>query len=408
MNTNNKVYNVLVATGTQAVAAKDSTLDNLAVGQIGVFDRATMLAIDGTERVRNFFIAVGADKSGNGTKDDLYTSAGQQIERANIRDYSFRPHTPGRPQIFTFGGYVYGKCDTEYGIRLEFQNQDVYNLQGFNQFSKYYSMNTGCCTGCESCPTGDANEITIGLVKSVNADLDKLVTAVIIARQNLVAATHGITADIAAGAVVPEAEALKLVTYNKGQTNVNNKVFTDIRFTTNALAIQTYCSINLNYKYPRFTKVEPAKVEGFDCEGTFTVTQTPAAEEGLGYDINQLEYNAGGWENNPGPYRTSEVVGVAFPIKYQATANLQYDLFTLSYDEFAEAGWGNYQHDLCTYIAIPSASTTTRNGFAAIIDRLVAPAGLDALADDAAAANVSPTAQEPTSGKTQATDGISQ
>lgn len=411
MSTNNHVSQVLVTSGDQAPAAAGTDLDALAIGQIGVFDRENNVALAGTEQVKDFYIAVGIDSTGDAVKDDICTSAGQMIQKRNIKEYSFRPHTPAKPMIFTLSDYS-AECEKEYGIKLEFRNQDVYARQGYVQFIKSYLYTTGCCDSCDTgCPSGDANEVTVGLCDVVNNDENGLVIAEAIARQAVTIATHGTSVDYAEGDVMTKADVQALITYNAA--NPTTAVYTDLQFTTVPVKVNSFCNVNLKYKYPRFTVVIPSKVRGFDqnvagfdCTGVFETTQEPVAEEGNGYDVRQKEYNAGGWNGNPGPYRTSLATGVAFDIDYKADASVKYDQFHLEYDQFSVAGWGEHLNNLSTMIAIPATDTNTRDAFAAIIDGLVAPFGFDALADDTATADVDPTVDEPTEDKTVDTDGL--
>lgn len=473
MSTNNDVFNVLVTTGDQAVAAKDSTLDSLAVGQIGVFDRATNLAIDGTVLVKDFFIAVGLDTDGDTVKDDIATSAGQMIQRRNIKEYTFRPHTAAQPMIFELTGFE-PNCDTDYALRLEFRNMEIYKRQGYNQFSKAYTVRTSCCEDCDTCPSGDCQELGNLLVDEINLDEDNLANAKLFVNQGSITITGEPTADgditvtangeakvvaildadDAAGVADKIAAAFAGSTVNLAVSDsVDTVTFTElktvsgttgtvvyddtdttgatatvvdytsavvtteelaaltgvcpgIRVTSNPLSVRNYCSINLKYYHPRQTIMVPSLVEGFDCNGTLTTTQEAAMEEGNGYDIKQKEYHAGGWTGNPGPYRVSQATGTALDITYQAAANVKYDQFMLAYDQFSVAGWQENLNNLATIIAIPATDTTTRDGFAAVIDGLVAGIGLDALADDAAAADVDPANVEATEDKTTATDGI--
>lgn len=473
MSTNNDVFNVLVTTGDQAVAEKGSDLDALAVGQIGVFNRDTNLAIDGTEQIKDFFIAVGVDKDGDTVKDDIAVSAGQMIQKRNIKEYTFRPHTPALPMIVELTDYL-ASCDTDYAVRLEFRNQEVYRRQGYNQYSKAYTVRTACCEGCEDCPSGDCQELANLLVTDINNDADDLVLAELFVNQgsieitgeptgdgNITVTANGesqivaiLDADDAAGVATKIAAAFAsstvnlavadgafvyfyplgnsvsnptgTVTYDDTDTtgatadvvNSTSVVVTSeelaalegvcpgIRMTTKPLAVRNFCNINLKYYHPRQTAIVPALVEGFDCNGTLTTTQEPRMEEGNGYDIKQKEYHAGGWEGNPGPYRVSQATGTAFNITYLADQTVEYDQFMLAYDQFSVSGWQEHLNNLATIIAIPATDTTTRDALAAILDNLVAPLGLDALADDAAAADVDPANVEATEDKTTDTDGI--
>ena len=150
-------------------------------------------------------------------------------------------------------------------------------------------------------------------------------------------------------------------------------------------------------------------VEGFNCNGKVTVTQTAVDEEGHGYDIKQKEYHAAGWNGKPGVYRASTALGLAMPgFKYFADETKKYDQFNLVYDFFSTAGWKEYLNNLMTVVAIPEGDTTTRNAFATVIDAILANAtlGFEALADDAAAASTVATVIEKTPPADFATDGI--
>ena len=161
MSRNNDVFQVLVTKGNQAVLAKDKKVTELAPGQIGVFDFNTNLSIDATTTAipRNFYFAVGLDPNGTGSITDIAKSSGSHIQGKNIAFYSFRPHTPGRPMKVLLKDYV-ANCETEYGIKLELRNQEIYKTQGYNQFTKSYTMVTGCCNCAAPCDIKDANEIT--------------------------------------------------------------------------------------------------------------------------------------------------------------------------------------------------------------------------------------------------------
>jgi len=138
MARNNDVFQVLVTSGTQAPLTAGLKITDLGVGQIGVFDFDTNLSItSGTPR--NFYLAVGLDRDGDGVLDDVAKSAGSHIQGKNIAFYSFRPHTPGRPMKVVLKDYT-ANCETEYGVKLEMRNQEIYRTQGYNQFTHTYMM----------------------------------------------------------------------------------------------------------------------------------------------------------------------------------------------------------------------------------------------------------------------------
>lgn len=405
MSRNNDVFHLLVTKGNQAVLAKDKKVIDLAPGQIGVFDYNTNLSFDATVAnvPKNFYLAAGID-AGNGTLRDIMKSAGSHVQGKNIAFFSFRPYTPGRAMKVLLKDYV-AKCETKYGIKIELKNQEIYKTQGYNQFTKTYSMKTSCCDGCApTCPSGDANEITRQLLVNILNDPSGLITARAVARQALTAATNGVATDITKGGVVSDADLTAIMAFNAAQTNPTKFVYTDLEIETIPQNIQDFTSVSLNYMYPRQTVAIVSKVEGFECTGAVQVTQTAVFEEGAGIDVKQLEYIAKGWTE--GPYRVSTVNAIAENRAFVTDASTKYDVFALTYDQFSLGGWLEYLHNEASIIAIPTADTVTRNGLAAILDKITVPQGFDALADDAAAAIANPATIEKTEDKGTATDGI--
>lgn len=392
MSRNNDVSKVLVTSGNSAVLAADNKPEDLAVGQIGVFDADTGLSVDATSTPKTFYLAVGVDDNGDAVMDDIETSAGQLIQRNNVRYYSFRPHTAAQPMIFDVTGYTKALCDYEYILRLEFRNQEIYRIQGSNQFTKAYAFKTSCCN--EDQANLDGNEITIKLVEAINTDDSGLVTAVAVTRQALTAATHGVAADLAEGAVVSDSDMTAIQAFNAA--NAGSEVFTDVRITSVPLAINNFTGINLKYFHPRQTIIIPSLLEGFECEGTTEVVQDAAMEEGSGFDIQQKEYHTFGW-GKTGPYVVNTATGTSKELVYRASKTVKYDQIALEYDQFSVGGWQEYLNNLSTIVAVPDNDTTTRNGLITILDAFLTPLGFDALIDDAALASTTDTVVEPTS-----------
>lgn len=403
MSRNNDVFHLLVTKGNQAVLAKDKKVTELLPGQIGIFNYDTNLSFDATVAAapKNFYLAVGID-AGNGTTGDIMKSAGSHVQGKNIAFYSFRPYTPGRPMKVLLKDYV-ANCETEYGVKLELRNQEIYRTQGYNQFTKTYMMKTSCCDGCEpTCPSGDANEITKQLFINISNDPSGLVKANIKPRAGAVLPS-GVTVDAQGNLTLAQVDTIMAA--NAAQTNPANFVYTDLEIETVPQTIQDFCSVSLNYMYPRQTVAILTKVGDFKCSGTVATTQTAVFEEGAGIDVKQLEYKTKGWTE--GPYRVSTVNGVADNRIFITDANAKYDVFALTYDQFSLGGWLEYFHNQASVIAIPTADTVTRDGVAAILDKVAVAQGFEALADDAAAAVVNSTVIEKTTDKSVTTDGIS-
>ena len=402
MARNNDVFQVLVTSGNYEVLLVGKKVADLNPGQIGVFDANTNLAIDGTLGNRNFYLAVGLDLNGDGVTDEVAKSTGSHIQKKNIQFYSFRPHTPGRPMKVVLKDYT-ADCETEYGIKLELRNQEIYRSQGYNQFTKTYSIVTGCCDGCEpTCPSGDANEITKLLFINISNDPTGLVKANILPR-----------GDVSAAGVVPNpstghltlADIETIMAFNATQPDPSTFVYTDLEIETVTQAINNFCSVNLKYFYPRETVVIATKIAGFKCNGTLEVTQNAAFEEGNGYDIKQLEYEAKGWKESP--YRLSTLNGVADERVFNTDVKTKYDQLALTHDQFSQGAWLEYFTNQATLVAIPATDTDTRGSLIAVLGNLIQPLGFDALVDDAVNANTDPTVSEPTTDIDDVTlDGI--
>lgn len=392
MARNNDVFQVLVTSGNEGVLPVGNKLANLNPGQIGVFDANTNLSIDGTLGNRNFYLAVGLDLNGDGVTDEVAKSTGSHIQKKNIQFYSFRPHTPGKSMKVVLKDYT-ADCETEYGIKLELRNQEIYRSQGYNQFTKTYSIVTGCCDGCElTCPSGDANEITKLLFINISNDPTGLVKANILPRGSVAAA--GVVPDLVTG-YLTLADIETIMAFNATQPDPSTFVYTDLEIETVTQAINNFCSVNLKYFYPRETVVIATKIAGFKCNGTLEVTQNAAFEEGNGYDIKQLEYEAKGWKESP--YRLSTLNGVADERVFNTDVKTKYDQLALTHDQFSQGAWLEYFTNQATLVAIPATNTKTRDELISILDKLIAPLGFDELADDAAIASTNPTVSEPTS-----------
>ena len=405
MSRNNDVFHLLVTKGNQAVLAKDKKVTELAPGQIGVFNYDTNLSIAAADPApKNFYMAVGVD-AGDGTTGDIMKSAGSHVQGKNIAFYSFRPYTPGRPMKVVLKDFT-ANCDTQYGVKIELRNQDIYMTQGYVQFTKTYTMKTSCCKDCvPTCPSGDANEITKQLLINVANDPTRLVKARALARQPLVVATHGVSKAYAKGDVVTDADLTAIMVFNKTKTAIADMVFTDIEFETVGSKANDFNSVNLDYKGTRQTVAIITKVDGFECTGVVETTQTAVFEEGAGYDLKQMEYFTKGWTESP--YRVSTVNSLADNRTFNTDAAQKYDVFALTYDQFSLGGWLEYFHNQATVLAIPTADATTRAGIVAILDKVAVAQAFEPLADDSAAAVASPTTVERTTDKTPATDGIS-
>ena len=375
MSRNNDVFQVLVTKGNQAVLGAGQEVTDLLPGQAGVFSFESNLSIDGTVPTRNFYVAVGLDEDGDGVTDNIRKSAGSHIQTRNIAFYSYRPFEAGRPMILEFKDFK-TKCGEQYGIAIEFRNQQIYRTQGYVQFKVNYVVEGVCCDGCSTgCESGDDNLVAKKLVDAINNDPRGFVKAEMF--------------NTTTNAVVTNYDAFVAanLTVNT-DSDPNNDVKLGVRITSIPQKINKYMGIDTKYFHMRETFLVPSKLIGFECNGEFSVKQTAKVTQGLGYDIQYLEYLAGGWNGNPGPYRTYKVNGLAKPITYVAETNTQYGILALTYDQFSIGGWLEYLNNEASIIAIPQADSVTRASLLGVIDKLAKLSNFDELADDAASYNV--------------------
>lgn len=373
MSRNNDVFQVLVTSGNKAVLAAGNSVTSLTPGQIGVFNFESGISIDGTNPCRNFFIAVGTDANGTGVTTDVRKSAGSHIQGRNIAFYSYRPFQAGVAQEIEITNFK-TTCNKQYGINIHFNSEKITKLQGAVPFKIPVYVESACCDGCGTgCESGDDNLVAKKFVDAINANTKGLVKAELIDPD---------------GDVVTDYDAFVLANeeVNSDEDPLND-VKLGVRITAIPEAVQAYSGVDTHYLTLRDTFMQVTMTEGFECAGlNIETTQAPVIAQGLARDVQYMEYMAGGWNGNPGPYRISWSF-LASP-KYYAVDGGQYGLVALTYDQFSIGGWQEYLNNEAVIIAIPNADTVTRAGILTVLDRLVAPFQFDALTDDGAAYSV--------------------
>ena len=353
-NRNNDVFQVLPVTNCTLLDPGYS-VENLAVGQLGAFDADTMVSVNKftSPQPKNIFFAVG--KLSPNEEFDIRQSAGQFIQKQGVTGYTQKEYNAGSPMVVSIGNYK-AKADTEYGIRVEFRNAKINRIQGYNQFSKAYLVKTPCAEDCAvGCDSTDANVLTQLFVDNINADIAGLIRAEAIARQNILAADAGTSTNYDAGDVVSAADVEALTVFNATALDVD-KLFTDVKLTSQPLKIGSYCQINLHYYKLLETVLIVSLIEGFNCSGAVTTNVYPVYAEGTGGNIIQKEYHSSGW-NGSGPYKLSQVTGTGKGnIEYLADKNTNYDQIILEYNLASQSGWSEYSSPLSTIFAIPSGN----------------------------------------------------
>jgi hypothetical protein len=363
MSANNPVFQVLIPLDDQRCLAAGGTVTSLAPGQLGVFSATTGLSQDATTVVneRSIFLAVGVDTTGTGTVDDIATSAGQLIPRNAIDDYSFRCYNPEQPNIVDITNFTNVECETTYSFKIEFRgNSQAYQMYGFNQFTKVFSVTTPCCgAGCD-CPSGDCNKLAELFVNAVNADKDGIVFAEYL----------DYTTTPGSPVVVPANDVDTWIAANAG-------LCLGVRLTDIPSKVYQYCQIPLRYyKMTQFLMIV-SLIEDLSCEAISTVFQVPSFGEGQGKDIGWFEYEAGGYNGKPGPYRVGEMAGTAIGNFQRFSTNAgKYNQLNLHYSPQIVGGWDEYKNKMNTIVAAEcTVDNTTFTDLLPILDAFVGTEG---------------------------------
>ena len=359
MSTNNKVFQVLVTKGNQALAARGAALDALLPGQLGFYDADSNLAVDGTEvpLPRSFYAALGLGSGA--TLTNVRFSAGQEIQTKNILNYTYQANEPAVASVFEISE-ITAKCGEDYSLKVSVTSPQIMNIFGFRPYDKTYSVQTACCKGCEPCPSGSKAELAVKLVKEINKDKDAYFTAQLFSGKPSLT----LVADLNAYMANP----------------ANKDVDVTIRITAKPGAIIKGDNI------PQPLGFDTAAIKmflgtGFDCAGTVKQTVVGKQEEGLGHYIKEREYIAAGYNGNGSLYRTSGQFNESWPeATLLADTNVKYDQFNLVHDHHSKSGWLDYLNNQNTLIAVPAADAATRTALFGVLNKLGALSGQKPLA----------------------------
>ena len=371
MSESNRPFQVLVVNSGGTFAAADASVNNIALNQLGLYDNATGKCLDPANPITSaeLYLALGIDPKLIGQVGDVAFSAGQFIPLKGIKAIRATPYVTPANQIFQVNPFT-AETGTEYGLKLEVRNMQVYARQGTNQYSKSYFVTTLDADALNT--EVDANFVVSEMVKAINTDQEAFVTARAVATTALTVITHGVSKAYSIGDTMLDTDVLALVDFNAAQTNTANKVFAAIQIEANPLGIRAFCDVNLLYYEPRQTVIVPSLIEGFKNTDVVEV-QEAVAEQGKGYDIKQLEYKAGGWNGKPGPYRASSATGLAMPgFFYLAKETTKYNIYDIVYEVERRAGWGTYSSELHTIVAVDTTATTVMTALNTLVQKLVA------------------------------------
>jgi hypothetical protein len=358
-NRNNVVFNVLPISSNTAILPKNSTMEALLAvpGKVGFFDAETNVSVDATStKPKKFYAAVS---TANGT---FRKSAGQYIQTKGIINLTERAYQAGSPMVVTID-MPKAKCDTEYGIRVEFRNSRIYRFQGYNQYSKAFIVKTPCCDDCaDDCNSYDVNLLLQALRNRVNLDNDNVIEAKLITPVALFEEEEageidipGLSGDLAAGATISDADLLAINTYN---ATAVTKLILKLVLTSKPIQIGQWAQVNLAFHKLIETVLIVSPLEDSNMCSYMTVSnQFPVMTEGSGANVMSKEYEAAGW-NGAGPYVVSDTTSTPIGnIEYLANQATNYHQFALEHEFKLNSGFGEYEEPHTTYFALPTGNT---------------------------------------------------
>jgi len=387
MSTNNDVFKTLFL--PNKVAVTSGNIADLAEGDWGVFNYETGIAINVAAAITlpaGFIIAYKGDGT-LGIAGEMYTSAGTHMQTKGVLGITVNNDNAAVSQVLRLSGLTAQSgadaTNYDYGFKLDLRgNTDVYMRFGANQASKLFTANTKCVGSVGASGDADA-EVAAQWAEGIANDQDQFLS-VSVAGTGIGAATH-VEGDIlgpviyTASGVVGKAGVWSALVVDSGDVTESVKVLTATEALTMIREYSTgssdlvidvtvgsfgslysFCSVNPKYFKQRQIKGILSLV-GEECNfATVTETQAMIYEEGRGYDIQELEYLAGGFTGDPGPYRQSRLNGLPFAASsFLAVKDTFYTVATIQYVQKSVGGWQAYENNLSTYIVLQADPTNT-------------------------------------------------
>lgn len=280
----NPIYQVLVVTNPALLTA-GQPLSALGVGQLAIMNYDTGTAVTAALPNR-FYLAVG---EGSGSLQGVRKSSGEVIRKALINSYSSKHPEAAANQVVTLNLTNFTAIrDVEYTIRMVFKSGHIMSQNGFTLPIKSFTVHIPV----EGDPSaayalGDFCDL---IVAEVNRDPEGLVTAA-----------------------------------NVGDTSVTFTIHSEPK------AVEVG-GINPNYSFLRQLSASVSVSGGFEAGG-YTLSSTgPTYAQGDGYDIRWEEFFAGGWNGEPGVYRTSDILQQFWgAVNLKADATKKYWVMRINY-----------------------------------------------------------------------------
>lgn len=347
MSTNNSVHAVLPVSDPRLIA-KDQTVGDLKPGQLGLFDSRTNLSILPSDIAKRngVYFALGYKDDGKGLSSRFRFSAGQEIQVPRIVNINYLESNDPKNLILDVA-FNSIQCETEYAIKIEFNNPSSSQLFHPNVMYKSFVHTTGCCDECnDMCDSYDCNKLIKGFIDEINNDADNIMKAYAVDDQGVEIAD--LDQFILDNSAVNE------------DSDSSNNVCAHMRIEIFPKELSDFCDFPTSFYGETGVDAKIYFTTGFDCESAVaTIEQELTFGNGDPLMVKYREAFAGGYIDNPGPYRVSNFNPVGnFRSVSLVDVNEKYDVFYIAHDNFSVAGWGEHINHLYTLIAVKSTSLT--------------------------------------------------
>ena len=339
MRTYKPIYTVLPVTGLADAGLSIDDLMAESIGTMGLFKKGstgswiTIDSISSAAKGDDLFIGVV------GKNGVILKSAGEYFRKDWLTTAAYQPKEEAVPMLFyptlASGATLQGVE----GIRIEFINAETLMTTGYNQNMKFYSIAPNCVDPCTNpCDTTYTNvDLYKAIVPSMLLDPDQLF---------YIYSVSGL-GDLTANAIaaIPTAQDKVdaiLTALDAAQSTVT------IVFAVNSANMYDYCKVNLKYAYPRQTTVTVTMAQTckqiivYDNANAANLTKLNSAlgessnlpqmkyEQGNGYDIKQMEFEASRWSGRLEFTHFSEFTFTENGYDYQVDPSKKYNMLTVN------------------------------------------------------------------------------
>jgi hypothetical protein len=363
MSTNNDVFKTLFL--PNKVAVTSGNIADLSEGDWGVFNYETGVAINVASTITlpaGFIIAYKGDGT-LGTAGEMYTSAGTHIQTKNFESITLNNDTAGVAQILQLSNVDILE-DDDISLKLDLRgNTDVYMRFGANQASKFFTANVKNLgnVGVSEDPNAEGiAQFAEGIANDVDQFLSLSVAGTGITNSPVVYTASGVSGKAgqwsdSVGDITAATALAQIRTYPTSSSDITMDITVGM-----LSSMYNFCAVNPKYFKQRAIKGVLSLNGGETVFATVTETQAMVYEEGRGYDIQELEYLAGGFTGDPGPYRQSRLNGLPFATSsFLAVKDTFYTVAALQYVQESVGGWQRYKNDVSTYIVLQATPTNT-------------------------------------------------